>query len=134
MNITDDVYVLALCIKKNSFYCSLCSINGRLITPSLVIYWFWPNKLLVDLMVESKCCKLFLNIENFLQEILDHLIGTIWSRSIPHSKYGLQLCFTVHEEEKVYNRILQSCPVLRYWKSTKDLTMKYCSMGSAHLF
>ncbi len=37
----------------------------------------------------SNCCKLFMNTENLHQEVPDHLVAYIWSRSIPHSEYGL---------------------------------------------
>jgi hypothetical protein len=38
----------------------------------------------------SNCCKLFTNTENLHQEILDYLVMTIWSWSIPNSEYGLR--------------------------------------------
>jgi hypothetical protein len=37
----------------------------------------------------SYSCELFLNKKNLHQEILDYLVANIWSRSIPHSEYGL---------------------------------------------
>jgi hypothetical protein len=40
-------------------------------------------------LVEFSCHNLFMNTENIWQEILDHLIATIWSWPVPHSEYGL---------------------------------------------
>ncbi len=54
---------------------------------SLQSYWLMIGG--ARITSTSNCCKLFTNTENPHQEILDYLVANIWSRSIPHSEYGL---------------------------------------------
>jgi hypothetical protein len=52
---------------------------------------FWWSQLTST----SYSCELFVNMKNLNQEIVDYLVANIWSRSIPHSEYGLWIILKV---------------------------------------
>ncbi len=83
-----------------------CVYNSAASTSSSLLYFFlpvtppslpsqlsFPQYLLLVCfsLVELLSRNLFMNMENFWQQILDHLISNISSWSVPHSEYSLWL-------------------------------------------